>query len=128
MKTSRMKQTKLWKALNPDSVRVRRGRRMARRNRIELWRRWGAFSRNSFDRSVYRNTECGAWVGSTSVGSVQLELRVGSIIEGSDATTKTHRINMTIGGAADRFDRAVQEVEEEARQLFEQGNREGWFS
>lgn len=93
-----------------------------------------------FYRPVYKYTDCGPSVGVLVHGSESpvycdelrgvksdapvLQVHVSSIVEGSDAVTETYVIDMTKPGALARFWDALEAVNKEACELWEEENRE----
>lgn len=93
-----------------------------------------------FYRPVYKGTDCGPTVGVLVHGSDKpvycddlrkvkcddpvVQVYVSSIVEGSEAVTETHVIDMTIPGALERFWAALESVDEEATQLWNEANGE----
>jgi hypothetical protein len=68
-------------------------------------------------RDIYKYTECGAWIEVIDGG-----IKLGSIVEGSDAETQTHTLmypfNMT------DFDETIEFIENEADKLWHEANDE----
>ena len=62
-------------------------------------------------RNVYRYTACGAWVSKDERG-----VELGSIVEGVDEGTQTHRLDYPF--TTDQFQDALQSVEDEASDIW----------
>jgi|SRR6185436_57452 len=73
-------------------------------------------------RGVYKNTECGAWIAFTATG-----VKVGSIVEGSDAETQSFDVPYNGDDEAFRkaFFEALNEIEAQADLLWHEANAEG---
>lgn len=70
-------------------------------------------SEEALSRRVYKATDCGAWLAKTHDG-----VQVGSIVEGTDATTDTHDLQYPFTPA--EFWTALEEVEAEASYIWNQ--------
>ena len=62
-------------------------------------------------RNVYKYTSCGAWVLMREQG-----VELGSIVEGVDEGTETHKLNYPF--TIDQFQDALQAVEDEAKEIW----------
>ena len=69
------------------------------------------------EKAVYKGTDCGAWIECT-----ETELRVGSIVEGSDVDCQTHILTLPTTGEA--LDEAFKAVEPEAQEIWNEWNEE----
>lgn len=91
-----------------------------------------------FYRPVYKGTDCGPTVGVRVYGADSpvycddlrkvpadapvLQVHVSSIVEGSNAVTETHVIDMKVEGALKRFWEALESVNAEACDLWDEAN------
>ena len=93
-----------------------------------------------FYRVIYKDTSCGPSIGVLCAGSDKpvycdnlrdydadqpvVQVYVSSIVEGSESGTETHVIDMKVEGALARFLAALEAVDKEAGELWEEANRE----
>jgi hypothetical protein len=67
-------------------------------------------------KAVYKGTECGAWVQGVGNPYAIEGVRIGSIVEGTDAETRTHTLLWPI--TPEQFWATVQAVEDEAADIW----------
>ena len=70
---------------------------------------------DGIEKEIYKNTNCGAWIKILDDG-----IKIGSIVEGSDAETQTHTLKFPF--SVDCFDNAIQDIEKEADILWKEAN------
>ena len=85
------------------------------RNDRELLDALGVRSREEARKAIYRGTTCGAWIAFTDTS-----VRVGSIIEGSDAEVTSCPLRYPF--TMDDFWMALDVVQDEARLLWDEAN------
>lgn len=68
-------------------------------------------------RTIYKFTNCGAWIKFCDDG-----IKLGSIVEGSDFETQTYKL--TYPFLMNKFWNILQKIEEEASILWDEANRE----
>jgi len=72
---------------------------------------------HQIEKAVYEGTDCGAWIECTDV-----ELRVGSIVEGSDVDCQTHILMLPTTSKA--LSEALDAIELEAPEIWNEWNDE----
>lgn len=73
-------------------------------------------TRSVFERHLYRDTDCGAWVKFDAIG-----ITLGSIVEGSDA--EVWPVVLRYPFTADDYDAAISAIEDQADELWTAANR-----
>lgn len=84
-------------------------------NEAELIAFVDATDREGAKRRVRKDTECGAWIVFNPDG-----IELGSIVEGSDATTGTRTLEYPF--TQDDYNDAIQAIEQEADELWNEAN------
>ena len=74
-------------------------------------RRCGETDFSQVERATYKYSDCGAWIAQDEEG-----IKVGSIVEGVDEGTETHKLNYPF--QIEDFWDALKAVEEEAAQIW----------
>lgn len=73
---------------------------------------------NRVGRAIYKGTDCGAWIEITDI-----DVLVGSIVEGSDIGTATYRLKYPF--ESDGLWKRLEAIEAEAEKIWEWANEPG---
>ena len=73
----------------------------------------GALGTNNLQKTVYKYTDCGAWIDTETEGQITM----GSIVEGVDQCTENYTLKFGKFTLKD-FDKALDQIEDEARQIW----------